>query len=120
MGSFSIKNGIVFLLAIASLVPITFDTDQATGVYINYFYALLLFLPFIYYRYSKTGVSLVTIYTFVFLMGLAKMYANGAYYSLRVTSSYVVFIIPFLMTFIKIEDSYFEKFKQAIIWVSIF
>lgn len=118
--SFSIKESIVFLLVIASLIPISLSTEQATGVYINYFYAFLLFLPFIKYRFSKVGMYLVTIYTLVFLMGLVKMLTNDFYYAQRVTFSYIVFVIPFMITFIKIEDNYFEKFKQAVIWGSVF
>jgi O-antigen ligase len=118
--TFSIKESIVFLLAIASLIPISLSTEQATGVYINYFYAFLLFIPFIKYRFSKVGMYLVVIYTVVFLVGLVKMLTNDLYYAQRVTFSYIVFIIPFVITFIKIEDNYFEKFKQAVIWGSIF
>lgn len=114
----SIRNTTVLLVAIASLVPFTFETEQA-GFFINYFYIALLFLPFMRYRYTETGTILILIYTFIFIAGIFKMLNNDLYYALRVTMSYVVFIFPFLLVFARIEDSYFQKFKDAVIFVSL-
>jgi len=118
MRSFSIKNSLILLIASASLIPISVASGQS-GLFINYFYLLLLFLPFIKYRYSKTGVFLVLVYTFIYIVGIPRLFMNDLYYAARVTSSYIVFMIPFTLIFIKIEDTYFEKFKQAVIYVSM-
>lgn len=110
----SLKNSIFLLIAIASTFPFTID-----GFFISYFYILLVILPFYKLRYSPTRFSLLAIYTFIFLAGIYKILAQDSYYALRVTSSYIVFIFPFLIAFVAIEDNSFNKFKQAVIFVSL-
>jgi len=116
--SISKSESIVLLIAIVSMVPFTFETEQA-GLYINYFYIFLLFLPFLGLRYTKSGISLVAFYSMIYLLGLFNIYNNDWYYAIRVTASYVVFLIPFLITFVKLEERYFKKFLQAVVLVGV-
>lgn len=112
----SLKNNILFVILVASMVQ--FDSGEG-GIQANYIYLAVLILPFVRFRMSQTIMLLIGFYSIVFLTGIIALVSNGTFYFLRTTASFVVFLIPLIFALVKMDDNFFQVFKKAVVFVSI-
>jgi hypothetical protein len=114
----SVRHTTLLLLFCLSLAPISIETSSS-GIYVNYFYGLVLVLPFAKYRQSQAAAMLILVYAIVFLAGFFDLLTSGWHYLTRTTLSFAVFILPLLISFVKIEPDDFKAFKKAVVILSV-
>lgn len=116
--TYSITRTILFAIFAISIAPL-FISTETSGISINYFYCSIFFLPTTKVRNSKSLILLLIVYSLIFVAGFWGFLQNDSFYFTRTLASFIIFILPFLFGFIKIEDAHFETFKKAIVLVSI-
>jgi hypothetical protein len=107
---------IVFLLSLQQLSV----TIEGSGVFVGYLFLCLLVFPLRQIIVTDSAALVLALYSAIFLVGAPQLLTADPYYSIRVCASFVAFIAPLLLLFVRFERTDLALFKIVVVVAAIF
>lgn len=116
---FSLRDFTLFFIFLLSLQPYRINL-AGSGVSASYFFLLLFVIPVRKITLRVSASMYVCFFFFIFIAGFPTLLFEDSYYLFRTTTSFLAFISPLSLLFIRFKKSDLTLFIYAVILSSLY
>ena len=115
----TLRDFILFFIFLLSLQPYSIRL-MGSGVSASYFFLLLFVIPVRKIKLTVSASMCICLFFLIFIAGFPSLLSESTYYVFRTTASFLVFIAPLSLLFIRFKKKDLTLFIYAVILSSLY